>query len=83
MISSNTPSALDVVLVQRDSANTVYGEVHISGSNIVIYIDNNGNLTAGKASEFYSVFPTIGASGTFTAGANTITVVNGLITNIA
>lgn len=76
----------DIVFIQRSNDNSSYGEVHISGSKLVIYIDIDGNINADTAANFYSVFPPpapTGASGNFlSADAKTITVVNGIITNI-
>lgn len=62
-ISNPNPQAHDVVIYQRDVTNTYWGEVHISGSNRIIYIDSSGNLNADDSSSFYSLFPPSGSSG--------------------
>lgn len=56
-ISNTNPQPKDVVILQRDDLNTVYGETHISGSSLIIYIDENGDLNADNSSSFYTNFP--------------------------
>jgi sensor domain CHASE-containing protein len=48
---SFTVNKLDVVFFQRDSGNTQYEQVNISGSNAIFYLDRSGILTAGKISD--------------------------------
>ena len=56
-ISNFNPYPLDVVIIQRDSTNGYYGEVHISGSDRIIYIDHFGNLNADDSASFYATYP--------------------------
>ena len=42
----NTPSRLESAHVQRDTTNGWYAQVNISGSDLVIYHDETGSLTA-------------------------------------
>lgn len=46
----NTPNRLEAAFVQRDKTNQYYEQVNISGSNLVIYIDETGSLTADRVS---------------------------------
>ena len=55
-ISNTNPNPLDVVILQRNSTNTLYGETHISGSSLVVYIDSTGSLNADNSSSFYAIF---------------------------
>lgn len=48
---SFTVNKLDVVFFQRDSVNTQYEQVNISGSNAIFYLDKDGVLTAGRISD--------------------------------
>jgi len=51
------PSRKDIVFIQRDTTGTYYGETHISGSNLIIYVDSSGSINADKSSSFYTTFP--------------------------
>lgn len=46
MSYDNTPNRLESAFIQRDNTNTYYEQVNLSGSNLVIYHDENGILTA-------------------------------------
>ncbi len=61
-ISNTNPQPKDVVILQRDDLNTVYGETHISGSNLIIYIDSDGHLNADVSASFYNIFPPDGGT---------------------
>lgn len=56
-ISNTNPQSNDVVLFQRDPTNTYWGEVHISGSNLIMYVDSNGFINADHSASFYTTFP--------------------------
>ena len=51
------PSRKDIVFIQRDTTGTYYGETHISGSDLIVYVDSSGNINANKSSSFYTTFP--------------------------
>ena len=51
------PSRKDIVFIQRDTTGTYYGETHISGSDLIVYVDSSGNINADKSSSFYTTFP--------------------------
>lgn len=57
MAISNLIDPKDVVFIQRSNDNSAYGEVHISGSLLIFYTDENGILTADKSGSFYTKFP--------------------------
>ena len=57
------PQSKDIVIIQRNYANTQYDETHISGSNKIIYIDNSGYINADDSASFYSLYPPPGGSG--------------------
>lgn len=48
MSYDNTPNRLESAFIQRDNANQYYEQVNLSGSDLVIYHDENGLLTADK-----------------------------------
>ncbi len=88
MSLSATIQPKDIVFIQRDSLNNIYGEVHVSGSNLIIYIDSNGYLNADTSASFYQNFPPYntvsGWTGTFATGdARSASVQFGIITNVA
>lgn len=62
-ISDPHPKSSDVVILQRNDNNTSYGEVHISGSNRIFYIDSDGHLNADDSGSFYNNFPVFGPVG--------------------
>ena len=47
-----TISQKDVVILQRNLNNTVWEEIHISGSDLIFYNNASGDLTADKISSF-------------------------------
>lgn len=61
-ISNTNPQPKDVVILQRDDSNVVYGETHISGSNLIIYVDSDGHLNADMSASFYNLFPPVGGA---------------------
>lgn len=52
-----TPNSKDLVIIQRSDTNNGYLETHISGSNLILYVDNNGHINADYSASFYSLFP--------------------------
>jgi hypothetical protein len=50
------PSSKEAVFVQRDDANTAYGEIHVSGSEIITYFDVDGHLVADKIGNFIKTY---------------------------
>ena len=46
MAFDNTPNSLEAAFVQRDSTNQYYEQINISGSNLIVYLDASGSLTA-------------------------------------
>lgn len=50
MSFDNTPSRLESVHIQRDATNNWYAQINISGSNIIVYHDETGSLTADNIS---------------------------------
>src|ERR1035437_6320995 len=50
MAFDSTPNSLESSFATRDATNNFYEGVHISGSNLVIYHDETGLLTADKVS---------------------------------
>jgi hypothetical protein len=56
-ISNTNPQPKDVVILQRDATNTYYGETHISASEVILHIDEFGNLNADKSASFYALYP--------------------------
>jgi len=50
MAFDNTPNRLDAAFVQRDQSNQYYEQINISGSNLIVYLDETGSLTADKVS---------------------------------
>lgn len=48
MAFDNSPSRLESAHVQRDKTNSYYEQVNITGSDLVIYHDETGSLTADK-----------------------------------
>ena len=63
MAITQTTQKKDVVFIQRANDNSAYGEIHISGSLLIPYIDENGNITADTSASFYTKFPVSGSSG--------------------
>jgi hypothetical protein len=70
MISDPNPQPNDVVIIQRDFTNSFYGEVHISGSNRIIYIDNSGLVNADDSASFYALFPPVGVGSGGSGGSS-------------
>ena len=60
-IGDTNPNLKDVVILQRDDLNTQYNETHISGSNLILYIDADGHLNADPSGSFYTLFPPSGS----------------------
>lgn len=56
------PNSLESAFIQRDLTNTYYDQINISGSDLIIYHDSDGNLTADKVSIWASHYG-IGSGG--------------------
>jgi hypothetical protein len=63
MSYDNTPNRLESAFVQRETGNQYYEQVNISGSDLVIYHDSTGKLTADKVLVWASLYG-IGSGGT-------------------
>ena len=50
MAFTDTPNRLESAFIQRNDANTVYEQINISGSDLIIYHSSSGELTADKIS---------------------------------
>lgn len=72
-ISNPNPQPYDVVIFQRDDTNTFWGETHISGTNLIFYIDSNGHVNADYSASFYSLFPPSGSGGGGSGGTTLVT----------
>src|SRR5579862_5101632 len=72
-IGNTNPNPKDVVILQRDDTNTYYGETHISGSSLIVYIDSNGYVNADGSASFYSQFPPTNASGSSISASYAVT----------
>ena len=46
MAFDNSPSKLEAAFVQRNETNQYYEQINISGSSLVVYMDESGSLTA-------------------------------------
>ena len=62
-ITSPIPAPKDAVFIQRSDNNAFYGETHISGSNLLLYIDSDGHVNADTSASFYTLFPAAGGGG--------------------
>ena len=56
-IGNINPSAREIVMFQRDDTNTFYNETHISGSNLIIYVDDNGYINADPPEVVFGQYP--------------------------
>ena len=63
MAITNPVGARDVVFIQRDNINSAYGEIHVSGTLLIPYIDATGNITVADSGSFFTLFPPSGSSG--------------------
>jgi hypothetical protein len=70
-ISNSNPELKDLVIIQRDDTNSYYGETHISGSNLLLYIDSDGRINADDSGSFYTLFPPSGSIGGGGGGSGT------------
>lgn len=50
MAFDNTPNRLDAAFIQRDRSNQYYEQINISGSDLIVYLDETGSLTADRIS---------------------------------
>lgn len=48
MAFPDTPNKLEAVFVQRNASNIRYDQINISGSDLVVYIDENARINADK-----------------------------------
>lgn len=56
MAFPDNPNRLEAVFVQRDTNNTRYDQINISGSDLIVYLDENGKINADKVSTFASKY---------------------------
>src|SRR3954464_9004870 len=76
-ISNVNPQQRDVVIYQRDDTNSYWGEAHISGSNLIFYIDSQGHINADTSASFYTLFPPSGSGGS--SGGSGTTLITGAL----
>ena len=69
------------VLIGSTVANTLVKALLTAGANITI-TNAAGSITVAVSGLGTMAFENIGVSGSFTAGLNTVTVVDGIITSI-
>ena len=67
MISNPLPQSKDLVIIQRSDDNTIYEEVHASGSLVIPYLNADGHLDFDTSQSFYTLFPPAGATSVDTA----------------
>ena len=48
MALNDTPNRLESAFIQRDTTNSYYDQINISGSDLIIYHSSSGELTADK-----------------------------------
>ena len=84
MISNSNPQPKDVVILQRDDANTYYGETHISASKAILHINSSGYLDADESASFYSLYPPSGYTGQLNDSTTTkiADIVGGVIVKV-
>ncbi len=56
-LTNPTPHPKDVVIIQRSNDGQSYGEVHISGSELIFHLDSDGYINADKSASFYTLYP--------------------------
>lgn len=56
MSFSDTPNKLEAVFVQRNTTNVRYDQINISGSDLIVYLDENGKINADKVSTWASKY---------------------------
>jgi hypothetical protein len=67
----DTPNRLEAVFFQRDSANQYYEQINISGSDLIVYLDSDGRITADKVGVFASKYGlTGGGTGSGTSASS-------------
>lgn len=59
----STPNRLEAVFVQRNTGNTRYDQINISGSDLIVYLDAEGKINADKISTWAATYG-IGGGGT-------------------
>lgn len=47
-----TPNKLESVYIQRDASNQYYEQINVSGSNVIVYHDSDGKLTAQRIQDW-------------------------------
>jgi hypothetical protein len=50
MAFDTSPSRLEAAFIQRDTTNSWYEQINITGSDLIIYLDENGKINADKIS---------------------------------
>lgn len=58
MSFDTTPNKLESVYIQRDPSNQYYEQINISGSNLIVYHDADGKLTAKRIQDWLSQYAT-------------------------
>jgi len=67
MSFDNTPSRLESSFIQRDEYNRWYEQINITGSDLIIYHDENGKITADRISVWAAKY---GIGGGITPGGS-------------
>lgn len=57
------PSRLEAVFVQRDDHNNFFEQINVSGSNLIVYLDSTGHITASKIPQWASLYNLTGGGG--------------------
>jgi hypothetical protein len=61
---NDTPTRLEAVFVQRDDLNRYYEQINISGSNLIVYLNEEGKIDVDKIPAFLDkYFPGTGFAG--------------------
>lgn len=72
------PNRLEAVFVQRNSGNTHYDQINISGSDTIVYLDGSGRINADKISVWANNYglgnttPSTTISCSYLSGSNAI-----------
>lgn len=69
MAFSDTPNRLEAVFIQRDTSNSRYDQINISGSDLIVYLDSTGKINADKIGVWAAIYG-IG-SGSSSSGSGT------------
>ena len=73
MALNSQPNALESAFFQRNSTNAYYEQINISGSDLIIYHDSTGKITADKVGVWASYYGIgSGGSGVVSGGSYNI-----------